>query len=88
MVWLTAELRKHGFETTLITGTVPPSEGDMAYFAREAGVEPLVIKEMSRELSPLDVVVVAGAVVALVAALVVPFVVAAWLWHVVARHLS
>src|SRR5215467_850689 len=59
VVWLTAELREHGFETSLITGTVPPSEGDMAYFAREAGVEPIVIKEMSRELSPLDVVVIA-----------------------------
>src|SRR5215467_6556440 len=59
VVWLTDELRKHGFETTLITGTVPSSEGDMAYFAREAGVEPVVIKEMSRELSPLDVVVIA-----------------------------
>jgi glycosyltransferase involved in cell wall biosynthesis len=59
VVWLTAELRKNGFETTLITGTVPHGEGDMAYFAREAGVEPVVIKEMSRELSPLDVVVIA-----------------------------
>jgi glycosyltransferase involved in cell wall biosynthesis len=59
VVWLTAEMRKDGFETTLITGTVPRGEGDMAYFAREAGVEPLVIKEMSRELSPRDVVVIA-----------------------------
>src|SRR5260370_19896880 len=45
VVWLTAGLRKDDFETTLITGTVPAGEGDMAYFAREAGVEPVEIEE-------------------------------------------
>src|SRR5215471_5788830 len=59
VVWLTAELRKPGFETTLVTGTVPPGEGDMAYFADEAGVEPVVVKQMSRELSLRDTVVIA-----------------------------
>src|SRR4030095_8138860 len=46
------------FETTLIAGVVPAGEGDMSYFARAAGATPLVIKEMSRELSLGDVVVV------------------------------
>jgi len=58
VIWLTACLERDGFKTVLITGTVPPGEGDMGYFAREAGVKPLVIEEMSRELSPRDLLVV------------------------------
>jgi glycosyltransferase involved in cell wall biosynthesis len=57
VTWLAAGLDPERFETTLITGVVPDSEGDMGYFARAAGVEPLVIEEMSRELRPGDVVV-------------------------------
>jgi glycosyltransferase involved in cell wall biosynthesis len=58
VVWLTAGLADDAFETTLITGTVPPGEGDMTYFARARQVEPVVIKEMSREISIRDVVVI------------------------------
>jgi glycosyltransferase involved in cell wall biosynthesis len=58
VTWLTAGLNPEIFETTLITGTVPEGEGDMSYFAGAAGVEPLTLKEMSRELSPRDVIVV------------------------------
>ncbi|HEY6403744.1 MAG TPA: glycosyltransferase [Blastocatellia bacterium] len=58
VTWLTAGLDPEGFETTLITGVVPDSEGDMGYFARAAGVEPLIIEEMSRELSLGDVAVI------------------------------
>ncbi|MGH9754040.1 MAG: glycosyltransferase [Blastocatellia bacterium] len=58
VTWLTAGLNPEQFETTLITGVVPADEGDMGYFARAAGVEPLVIEEMSRELSLGDIVVV------------------------------
>ena len=58
VVWLTAGLSKDRFETTLITGVVPPGEGDMSYFALERDIEPLVIEEMSRELSPRDIVVI------------------------------
>jgi glycosyltransferase involved in cell wall biosynthesis len=58
VTWLTAGLDPERFETTLITGVVPESEGDMGYFARAAGVEPVVIEEMSRELSPGDAVVI------------------------------
>ena len=59
VTWLAASLRDHEFTTTLITGTVPPGEGDMSYFAREAEVTPLVINQMSRELSPRDLLVIA-----------------------------
>lgn len=59
VTWLTAGLNSDEFETTLIAGIVPPGEGDMSYFARSAGVTPIVIKEMSRELSPRDVIVIA-----------------------------
>ena len=56
-VWLTAGLDPDEFETTLVTGTVPPGEGDMGYFAEAASVRPFVIKEMSRELSLSDILV-------------------------------
>lgn len=58
VVWLTGGLSGDDFETTLITGTVPPGEGDMTYFARDCEVEPIVISEMSRELSPRDILVI------------------------------
>ncbi|HWN98996.1 MAG TPA: glycosyltransferase [Blastocatellia bacterium] len=58
VVWLTAGLADGGFDTTLITGTVPEGEGDMGYFARRAGLEAVVISEMSRELSLRDAVVI------------------------------
>jgi glycosyltransferase involved in cell wall biosynthesis len=58
VIWLTAGLDPERFETTLITGVVPESEGDMGYFARAAGVEPIVIEKMSRELSFGDVIVI------------------------------
>jgi glycosyltransferase involved in cell wall biosynthesis len=58
VTWLAAGLDQAKFETTLITGTVPEGEGDMSYFARDAGIEPLIIREMSRELSLRDVTVI------------------------------
>ncbi|PYT07982.1 MAG: hypothetical protein DMF60_05970, partial [Acidobacteria bacterium] len=58
VVWLTSELNFDEYETTLITGTVPEGEGDMSYFAHDAGVAPIIIKEMSRELRAGDVVVI------------------------------
>jgi glycosyltransferase involved in cell wall biosynthesis len=57
VTWLTVGLGERGFATTLITGCVPAGEGDMAYFAAEAGITPLVIDSMSRELTPRDVIV-------------------------------
>jgi glycosyltransferase involved in cell wall biosynthesis len=58
VVWLTSELNFDGYETTLITGKVSDGEGDMSYFARDAGLSPVIIKQMSRELGPRDVVVI------------------------------
>jgi glycosyltransferase involved in cell wall biosynthesis len=55
VVWLARELADE-FETVLVAGTVPPGEEDMGYLADESGIEPVFIKEMSRELSPKDVV--------------------------------
>lgn len=40
----------------LVAGTVPEGEEDMSYFADEAGVKPLYIPEMSREISLKDAV--------------------------------
>lgn len=56
VAWLTAGLRLRGFETTLVCGTVPPGEDDMSDFARALGIEPVCIPEMSREISPRDLV--------------------------------
>ena len=54
VVWLTAGLRSETCESVLVAGTVPPGEDDMGYFARENGVEPVYVKEMSREISWRD----------------------------------
>ncbi|HVG33475.1 MAG TPA: glycosyltransferase [Pyrinomonadaceae bacterium] len=54
VVWLTEALAGAGVESVLIAGSVPPGEGDMTYFARAHNVEPLVIPEMSREISLKD----------------------------------
>lgn len=56
VVWLSADLPAPEFETVLVTGVVPPGEEDMGYFAAQHGVEPVVIRQMSRELSPLDAI--------------------------------
>ena len=58
VAWLTVGLNAAGFETALITGTVPASEDDMSYFARDAGIEPVVLQSMSRELSLRDLFVI------------------------------
>ncbi len=56
VVWLTKNLQSHEFQSVLIAGTVPDGEEDMSYFAAENGVDPIYIQELSRELSPKDVV--------------------------------
>jgi glycosyltransferase involved in cell wall biosynthesis len=58
VTWLSAGLPREEFETTLITGTVPPHEGDMSWFAAQAGVTPRVIHAMSREIGWRDALVV------------------------------
>lgn len=58
VVWLTARLQNAEYESLLVAGVVPPGEDDMSSFARELGVEPFTIKEMSREISPKDALTV------------------------------
>jgi glycosyltransferase involved in cell wall biosynthesis len=54
VVWLTAGMRNAECESVLVAGVVPPGEDDMGYFATQHGVEPLIIPQMSREISPKD----------------------------------
>jgi glycosyltransferase involved in cell wall biosynthesis len=56
VIWLTKALKNEEFQSFLLTGTVPEGEEDMSYFAAENGIEPIYIPEMSRELSPKDIV--------------------------------
>ncbi len=49
-VLLTHFLNPQHFASTLVTGQVSPTEGDMSYLAREKGVEPYVIPELGREI--------------------------------------
>lgn len=56
VVWLSRELQDEEFRSVLVSGTVPPGEEDMMWFARENGVEPVFIPEMSRELSARDAI--------------------------------
>ena len=58
VVWLTAGLHDAGFNTALVTGTVPHGEDDMSYFAEAAGVFPVLLPEMSREISAKDAITV------------------------------
>ena len=54
VVWLTEGVNSMGHETVLVTGVVPAGEDDMNYFAEAAGIKPITIREMSREVSPKD----------------------------------
>ena len=54
VVWLTDGLQAPEYDSILVAGTVPPEEDDMGYFAAEMGVEPVIVPEMSREISPQD----------------------------------
>jgi glycosyltransferase involved in cell wall biosynthesis len=57
VVWLTEGLR-HDYQTLLVAGVVPPGEDDMSYVAANAGIEPVILREMSREISLKDAVTV------------------------------
>jgi glycosyltransferase involved in cell wall biosynthesis len=54
VVWLTAGLQGADCESLLVAGTVPPGEEDMGYFAAQHGVKPLLIRDMTREISYRD----------------------------------
>lgn len=57
VVWLTEGLKQE-YDTLLVAGVVPPGEDDMSYVARDAGVTPQILTEMSREISPRDAITV------------------------------
>lgn len=42
------------FETTLVAGMTAPHEGDMLHLAAEKGVQPRLVPELGREISPAD----------------------------------
>ncbi len=50
---LSDHLSGDGYKTLLVCGKVAPHEGDMAYFAEEKGVEPVILPKMGREITPL-----------------------------------
>jgi len=52
VVWLAAGLKRAGYTVDLVCGQVSPGEGDMAAFATEFGIEPIIIPELRRELHP------------------------------------
>jgi glycosyltransferase involved in cell wall biosynthesis len=54
VAWLTAGLRDSDWDSVLVAGSVPPGEEDMGYFAADLGVQPIIIPEMSREVSLKD----------------------------------
>lgn len=56
VVLQTKDLQDDEFQSWLIAGSVPEGEEGMNYLADESGVKPIYISEMSRELSPKDVV--------------------------------
>lgn len=58
VVWLTQGLQAPDWDSILVAGTVPPGEEDMGYFAEKMGVSPVFLPEMSREISPKDLVTI------------------------------
>ncbi|CAB1084231.1 hypothetical protein JY97_08035 [Alkalispirochaeta odontotermitis] len=51
---LSSALSGKHYETLLVCGSLSPGEGDMSYLALEKNVEPLVIKQLGRDISLLD----------------------------------
>lgn len=50
---LTDKLSPPDFETQLVCGQIAPTEGDMSYLTTEKGIQPLIIPELGRNISPL-----------------------------------
>jgi glycosyltransferase involved in cell wall biosynthesis len=50
--YLSRELDRIGYETTLVAGSIGGSEGSMEYIAEELGVQPLYLPALQREISP------------------------------------
>ncbi len=53
-ILLTKHLEARGYRSRLVTGTVGPDEGDMLPDAIEAGIDPVVLPGLGRDLSALS----------------------------------
>ena len=53
VAYLTEGLRKRGYETTLVAGSLARGEDSMAFVADERGVDVVRIDELGREISPV-----------------------------------
>jgi len=53
-VLLTDGLNARGFASTLVTGMVSESEGDMEYYAQQRNVVPIVIPELGNSAGPIQ----------------------------------
>ena len=58
IIWVQAGAQSAGHDCEMVLGAIPPGEDDMEYFAREHGIKPHYIPEMSRNLSLKDVVAI------------------------------
>ncbi|MEP6568712.1 MAG: glycosyltransferase [Acidobacteriota bacterium] len=58
VAWLTSATQRAGIASLLVAGVVPPGEDDITDFAVAQGVVPIIIPEMSREISAKDIVTV------------------------------
>ena len=56
VIWLTRSLESDEFQSVLVAGTVPAGERDMSWLAKQEGVVPELVPELSRELSAADAV--------------------------------
>jgi len=54
VVWLADGMKSAGYDTLLVAGVVPTGEDDMSYVAAAAGIAPVIIPDMSREISLRD----------------------------------
>ncbi|MDP9262530.1 MAG: glycosyltransferase, partial [Actinomycetota bacterium] len=50
--YLTRELDRIGYETTLVAGAIGESEGSMEWVAEGLGLEPVYLPSLQREISP------------------------------------
>ena len=50
---LTERMSAPDYESFLVCGTIEPGEGDMTYYAKERGIEPIIIPELGRSLNPV-----------------------------------
>src|SRR6266436_5519582 len=57
--YLSRELDKIGYETTLVAGSIGGAEGSMEYIAEELGVTPVDLPALQREISPFQDLVAA-----------------------------